>query len=50
VFISTALAGEMVDIVPDEDRWADSWGSILLGWVDDNRLDRGLILPTRKRR
>lgn len=50
VFISTALAAETVDIVPDDDRWAVSWGSILLGWIDEDRLDRGLILPVRKRR
>ena len=50
VFISTALVGETVELVPDEDRWAVSWGSILLGWVDETRLDRGLILPVRKRR
>lgn len=50
VLISAALAHEIVSVDPDEDRWAVSWGSILLGWIDDRRLDRGLILPVRRRR
>jgi hypothetical protein len=45
-----ALAHEVVAVYPDDDRWEVSWGSILLGWIDERRLDRGLILPVRRRR
>lgn len=50
VLISAALAHEIISVDPDDDRWAVSWGSILLGWIDDRRLDRGLILPVSRRR
>jgi putative transposase len=50
VFISTALAGDTVGVEADGDRWAVTWGSITLGWLDERRLDRGLILPVKKRR
>jgi putative transposase len=52
VFISTALAHETVNLDRsyDDDRWSVTWGSILLGWLAEGRLDRGLILPTKKRR
>lgn len=58
VFISTALAYEDVFVDPDHDsgghrwevRWGHSWGHLLLGWIDERRLDRGLILPSRRRR
>ena len=52
VFISSALAHETVslDVGADDERWTVSWGPILLGWLDEGRLDRGLILPTKNRR
>ena len=52
IFISTALAYETVnlDLGLEVDRWTVRWGSILLGWVHEGRLDRGLIVPTKKRR
>jgi len=50
VFVSTALFGELVAVEPDDGRLAVSWGSILLGWIDEHRLDRGLISPVKKRR
>jgi len=58
VFISTALTHEDVFVDPDHDsgghRWVvrcgHSWGHLLLGWIDELRLDRGLILPSRRRR
>lgn len=51
VFISMALAHETVNLdVGLDDRWSVRWGSILLGWLDEGRLDRGLILSVRKRR
>jgi hypothetical protein len=55
VFISTALAYEDVFVDPDHDaprapRWIVRWGQIVLGWIDERRLDHGLILPSRRRR
>ena len=50
VLVSAALAHEVVYIDPDEDRWVVRWRSILLGWIDERRLDRGLILAGRRRR
>lgn len=50
VLISAALAHEDVSVDPDDDRWAVSWGPILLGWIDERRIDRGLILPVSRRR
>lgn len=54
VFISTALAYEHVtldfDNDPADERWIVRWAGIVLGWIDDSRLGRGLILPARRRR
>ncbi|MCE9575610.1 MAG: transposase [Deltaproteobacteria bacterium] len=54
IFVSLALAHETVHVdLPDDDRgrrWPVRWRSILLGWLDAGRLDRGLILPVRARR
>jgi putative transposase len=54
VLISASLAHEDVHIEPDgeleDDRWVVKWGSLALGWLEDRRLDRGLILPARRRR
>jgi len=55
VFISTALAHELVCVDADDDeldaeRWIVRWGAIVLGWIDNRRLSRGLILPVRPRR
>jgi hypothetical protein len=48
--ISSALKHEYVQIEPaDEVRWAVSWGSILLGHLDENHPERGLIIPRRRR-
>jgi len=49
ILVSAALAHETVSIDPDEARWVVRWRSILLGWLDDGRVDRGLILPARRR-
>jgi putative transposase len=50
LFISSALKHEYVQIEPvDEVRWAVSWGPILLGHLDENRPERGLITPRRRR-
>lgn len=44
VFISNALSGEYLVLEPDEGaRWAVSFGPLLLGHIDELRLDRGLI-------
>lgn len=51
VFISTALFGEAVEMTPtDQGLWEVNYGPILLGHLNPKRLDRGLILPKRKRR
>jgi len=57
VFISTALVYEDVFVDPDpspgqrwEVRWGPSGGHLLLGWIDERRPDRGLVLPSRRRR
>jgi transposase InsO family protein len=54
IFVSTALAHEDLTLDPDDDpddqRWVVRWGSLVLGWIDDRRLDRGLALAARHRR
>jgi putative transposase len=51
VFISAALGGEYVSLGPGDDgRWQVYYGPILLGTLDDNRPERGLILPPRRKR
>lgn len=52
VFISMAMAYETVnlDLGYNDDRWSVTWVAILIGWLEEGRLDRGLILPTKKRR
>lgn len=50
VFISSALKHENVEIELNVDgRWNVCWGSILLGQLDEHRLDRGLIIKRRRR-
>jgi len=44
LFISSALKHEYVEIEPcSEGRWTVAWGTILLGEIDEHRLDHGLI-------
>jgi transposase InsO family protein len=54
VFISTALAYEPLTFEQegpnlDSPRWLVRWGGIVLGHLDDDHLDRGLI-PLKRRR
>lgn len=53
VFISSALRHETVSLSPDVTSYRNIWevrfGSILLGTVEESRLDRGIILPRRRR-
>jgi len=52
VFISSALKHEYVELLESyqvDGRWDVRWGSILLGSLDNHRLDRGLIYPRRRR-
>jgi transposase InsO family protein len=52
IFISTALFRETVEITPAEEEpmWEVSYGPILLGYLNDRHLARGLIPPRRKRK
>lgn len=55
VLITAALAHEYVSIdqdagQDDDNRWTVRWGELTLGWLDERRLDRGLIEPPRRRR
>ena len=51
VFISVALGGEYLSLGPaDDGRWQVCYGPILLGTLDENRLERGLIRPPRPKR
>jgi transposase InsO family protein len=50
IFISSALKHEVVEIgLEPDDRWSVTWGTILLGHLDEHRRDRGLIVPRRRR-
>ena len=50
VFISSALRLEDVELDRDGDRyWNVRWGAIPLGRLDDDRPQRGLIVPRRPR-
>lgn len=50
VFISSALKYEYVELQPDGDvTWNVYWGAIPLGRLDEDRRDRGLIIPRRAR-
>jgi transposase InsO family protein len=51
VFVSSALGGELAAIEPVDvpGHWEVRYGQILLGRLEDDRLDRGLIIPRRKR-
>ena len=42
IFISSALAHELVELAPDERVYAAQYGSIVLGVLDPERLDAGL--------
>jgi len=52
IHISTALAYETISLQPceKEGRWQLYYGPILLGSIDEARLDRGLIRPPRPKR
>ena len=52
IFISTALAHEYVGLEPDDHHrfWTVSFGPIELGKIDIEHLDRGLLLPRRRRK
>jgi len=51
IFISQALRHEFVALEEiDDGRWQVVFGPIPLGTLDESRLDRGLILPRRRRR
>jgi hypothetical protein len=51
IFISQALRHEFVTLEEiDGGRWQVLFGPIALGTLDESRLDRGLILPRRRRR
>jgi len=52
IHISSALAHETVSLLPrtEEGRWDLYYGPILLGSIDETRLDRGLIRPPRPKR
>jgi transposase InsO family protein len=52
LFISMALAYEYVALEPDDLHrfWTVSFGGVLLGKLDIENLDRGLVLPRRRRK
>ena len=54
IFVSTALAHEPIELdsvgTPNEQIMEVRYGSIVLGRLHTDNLQRGLILPTRKRR
>lgn len=51
LFISAALAHELVDVCPDGDtRWSVSFGDIELGYFDDTRAKTGLLAVRRTRK
>jgi putative transposase len=50
VFVSTALCGEPVLVEPQsEHTWSAHYGQLLLGTIDSNHLDRGVVPPRRRR-
>jgi transposase InsO family protein len=52
VFISSALKHEYVELEEScqvDGRWDVRWGSILVGWLDAHRPERGLIYARRRR-
>lgn len=50
VFISSALRYEYVELEANYDgRWKVRWGAIPLGHLDENRIERGLIILRRRR-
>jgi putative transposase len=51
VFVSTALIGENVSLCPSvQNKWAVHFGPLFLGNIDEERLERGLIIARPKRR
>ena len=50
IFATTALAHELVQLNADDSRWAVTYGEILLGYLDDLRLERGITRPHRTHR
>lgn len=51
IFITTALRGECITLDPQRDTalWAVRFGPMHLGDLDEERLERGLILPKKTR-
>jgi transposase InsO family protein len=51
IFITSALSGEQVTLDPQRDTalWAVRFGPVHIGYLDEERIERGLILPKRKR-
>ena len=52
VFISTALKHEAIQLELSAERagrWMVSWGAIPLGYLDENRPERGLVVQRRRR-
>ena len=54
VFVSSALAYELIHFEPDLDRdvdgcWDVRWGPILVGRLDEHHPERGLVTPRRPR-
>ena len=51
VFISTTLAGEIVEVERlSATRTLVRFGAIVLGWLDEEDLKRGLILAQRRKK
>jgi putative transposase len=52
VFISSALKHEHIELEESyevDGRWDVRWGSILVGWLDAHRPERGLVYARRRR-
>jgi transposase InsO family protein len=51
IFVSTAIASEYVALEPDRDTcWVVLFGSIVIGHIDDEHLDRGMVPAPRPRK
>lgn len=52
IFVSSALSGEQLTLDPQRDTalWAVRFGPVHIGHLDEQRLERGLILPKKKRK
>ena len=51
IFVSSALRGEQVTLDPigDTSMWAVTFGPVHIGHLDEERLERGLIMPKKTR-